>query len=64
MFLTRTVFDAYVAVPPDVTAQDEAGRLWDIVWMTRFAIIRARPGVKTVCPSRSTCATTTHRPSW
>ena len=45
MFLTRTVFDAYVAVPPDVSAEDEAGRLWDIVWMTRFAIIRAKPGV-------------------
>jgi len=28
-----------------VTAQDESGRLWDIVWMTRFAIIRARPGI-------------------
>jgi hypothetical protein len=40
-FLTRAVFDAYVAVPPDVTAQDEAGRLWDIVWMTRFAILRS-----------------------
>ena len=45
MFLTRTVYDAYVTVPPDVTAQDEAGRLWDIVWMTRFAILRAKPGV-------------------
>ena len=45
MFLTRAVFDAYVAVPPNVTGQDEAGRLWDIVWMTRFAILRARPGV-------------------
>jgi hypothetical protein len=44
MFLTRAVYDAYVAVPPDVTGQDEAGRLWDIVWMTRFAILRARPG--------------------
>ena len=41
MFLTRAVWDAYVAVPPDVTAQDEAGRLWDVVWMTRFAIIRS-----------------------
>lgn len=38
VFLTRTVFDAYVAVPPGVTAQDEAGRLWDIVWMLHFAI--------------------------
>src|SRR5512134_3795570 len=44
VFLTRAVFDNYVAVPPGVTGQDEAGRLWDIVWMTRFAIIRARPG--------------------
>jgi len=39
------VFDAYVAVPPDVTGQDKSGRLWDVVWMTRFGIIRARPGV-------------------
>ena len=44
VFLTRTVFDAYVEVPPDVTGQDEAGRLWDIVWMLRFAILRSRPG--------------------
>jgi hypothetical protein len=45
LFLTRAVFDAYVAIPPNVTGQDEAGRLWDIVWMTRFAILRARPGI-------------------
>ena len=45
MFLTRAVWEAYVTVPPDVTGQDEAGRLWDVVWMTRFGIIRARPGV-------------------
>ena len=44
VFLTRTVFDSYVAVPPDVAGQDEAGRLWDIVWMLRFAILRARAG--------------------
>jgi len=44
MFLTRAVFEAYVAVPPDVTGQDEAGRLWDIVWMLRFGILRSRPG--------------------
>jgi hypothetical protein len=42
MFLTRTVWDTYVAVPEGVTGQDEAGRLWDIVWMTRFAILRSR----------------------
>jgi len=45
MFLTRAVFDKYVAVREGVIGQDEAGRLWDIVWMTRFAILRARPGV-------------------
>ena len=44
MFLTRAVWEAYVAVPPDVTGQDEAGRLWDVVWMTRFGIIRSTPG--------------------
>ena len=45
MFLTRAVFDAYVAVPEGVTGQDEAGRTFDLVWMTRFGILRARPGV-------------------
>ena len=44
VFLTRAVFDAYVAVPPNVTGQDEAGRLWDIIWMTKFAIMRAHSG--------------------
>ena len=44
VFITRTVFDAYVAVPPDVTGQDEAGRLWDICWMLRFAILRSKSG--------------------
>jgi hypothetical protein len=38
VFLTRTVFDACVTVPPRVSGQDEAGRLWDIVWMLRAAI--------------------------
>ena len=42
VFLTRAAFDTYVAVPPDVQCQDEAGRLWDVVWMLRFAIMRAR----------------------
>ena len=44
VFLTRTMFDAYVAVPPGVHGQDEAGRLWDILWMTRHAIQQAEPG--------------------
>src|SRR5437868_5599839 len=44
VFLTRAVYDSFVIVPPGVTAQDEAGRLWDIVWMLRFAIRKAQPG--------------------
>jgi len=44
VFITRTAFDAYVTVPPDVTGQDEAGRTWDIVWMLRHAIRKAPPG--------------------
>ena len=46
MFITRAVYDAYAVVPPGVTGQDEPGRVWDLVWMTRFAIIRARPGIE------------------
>jgi len=41
VFITRGVFESYVAVPEGVTGQDEAGRLWDIVWMLRFAIQRS-----------------------
>jgi hypothetical protein len=44
VFITRTAFDAYVTVPPGVAGQDEAGRLWDIVWMLRFAIRKAAHG--------------------
>ncbi len=52
VFLTRAVFDQYVTVPPGVTAQDEAGRLWDIVWMLRFAILRAGRAGSPSTPSR------------
>lgn len=41
VFLTRAVWDTYVKVPEGVQCQDEAGRLWDVVWMTRFAIKRS-----------------------
>lgn len=44
VFLTRTVFDAFVTVPEGASGQDEAGRLWDIVWMLRFAIRKAAHG--------------------
>src|ERR1039457_985591 len=60
VFITRTAFDAYVTVPPNVSGQDEAGRLWDVVWMLRFAILKAQPG-QTRLPFalHSTFATTT-----
>lgn len=38
--LTRAVWSKYVEVPEGVEGQDEAGRLWDIVWMFRHAIRR------------------------
>ena len=44
VFITRGVFELCVAIPPGVTCQDEAGRLWDVVWMLRFAILRSRTG--------------------
>jgi hypothetical protein len=44
VFLTRAVYDSFVSVPPGVTGQDEAGRLWDIVSMLRFAIRKAQTG--------------------
>ena len=44
VFITRGVYEQCVAVPPGVTGQDESGRLWDLIWMLRFAIIRSRPG--------------------
>lgn len=43
VFLARSVYDAYVTVPPDVTGQDEAGRLWDVLTMLRFAVHKAQP---------------------
>ena len=48
VFLTRSVYDLYVTVPPGVTGQDVAGRLWDIVWMLRVAIQVARTGIKRI----------------
>ena len=40
--LTRAVYEAYVRVPADVSGQDEDGRLWDILWMLRWAIRSAK----------------------
>jgi len=53
VFITRGVYDQCVAVPLDsrgqpLAGQDESGRLWDVVWMLRFAIMRAKPGTTRV----------------
>jgi hypothetical protein len=42
--LTAAVWATCVAVPPGVVCQDEAGRLWDLVWMLRCAIGRSGGG--------------------
>jgi len=44
VFLTRAVYGAYVTVPPGVTGQDEAGRLWDVLNLLRHAIRTTQPG--------------------
>jgi hypothetical protein len=36
--LTAAAWAKCVAVPPGVLCQDEAGRLWDVVWMLRCAV--------------------------
>jgi hypothetical protein len=37
--LTRAAWEC-VVVPAGVLCQDEAGRIWDVVWMLRYAIKR------------------------
>jgi hypothetical protein len=39
--LTRAVFSRYVEFDPHCEGQDEAGRLWDVVWLLRCAIRRS-----------------------
>ena len=41
VFLTWAVYDQFVSVPAGVEGQDEAGRLWDILWMLFNAIRRS-----------------------
>jgi hypothetical protein len=42
--LTRAAWEKCVAVPPGVAGQDEAGRLWDVVWMLACAARRGGSG--------------------
>ena len=38
--LTRAAWERCVAVPPGVLCQDEAGRLWDVLWLLACAARR------------------------
>jgi hypothetical protein len=38
--LTAAAWERCVTVPPGVSCQDEAGRLWDVLWMLRCAVGR------------------------
>lgn len=40
--ITRAVFEKCVAVSEGIEAQDESGRLWDILWMFRANLCRPR----------------------
>src|SRR5690242_17306645 len=42
--LTRAVWERCVAVPPGVLCQDEAGRLWDVLWLLACAGRRGGAG--------------------
>ncbi len=42
--LTRSVWESYVRVPEGVIAQDERGRLWDILWLLRCSVSRTGEG--------------------
>jgi hypothetical protein len=39
--VTAAVWGRCVEVPPGIECQDEAGRLWDVLWMLRCAIGKA-----------------------
>ena len=42
--LTAAAWAECVAVPPSVQGQDEAGRLWDVLWLLACAIRTAADG--------------------
>lgn len=42
--VTAAVWGAYIAVPANVPGQDEAGRLWDILWMLKYSIRNSAGG--------------------
>jgi len=48
VFLTAGVNEQFVKIPAGVTGQDETGRLWDILWMLRHAVRKARSDARRI----------------
>jgi hypothetical protein len=46
--LTVAAWAKCVAVPPGVVCQDEAGRLWDVLTMLRWAVRGSKDGAREV----------------
>jgi hypothetical protein len=44
--LTAAVWAKCVSIPPGVICQDEAGRLWDVLFLLRLAIVRSGDGLE------------------
>jgi len=42
--LTRGAWGRCVTIPPGVACQDEAGRLWDVLWLLACALRRGGSG--------------------
>ena len=61
--LTRAAWELCVALSPPAkrAGNDERGRLWDILWMMRWAIGRGRSGPQVTF--ELLCVTTSVRPS-
>jgi uncharacterized protein DUF6573 len=38
---TSSVYERHVRVPEDVVDQDETGRLWDVLWLLRYAAMKS-----------------------
>ena len=62
VFLTRAVYDAYVTVPPNVTGQDEAARIWDNYRSLRRDDFPRAAGIFRVQPSSRIQLRAIHEP--
>jgi uncharacterized protein DUF6573 len=38
---TNSVYERHVRVPEDVVDMDETGRLWDVLWLLRYAAMQS-----------------------